>query len=141
MKKYWRCYVCGDIHYGVKAPEVCPTCLVKNAYVEISSDEAETTTRPVKTTMTRTEFRAAIERFAEKNEFQVCADQAKVETLFDGIFANQQNHGLKYCPCRLCTKDWEEDLKIICPCNFTVHETYKGVDGGRCWCGLFVRRR
>ena len=141
MKKYWRCYVCGDIHFGVKAPELCPTCLVKNAYLEISSDEAERTTRPTQATMTRTEFRAAIERFAEKNEFQVNPDSAKVEMLFDGMFANEESHGFKYCPCRLRTKDFNEDLKLVCPCNFIIHETYKGKEDGECWCGLFIRRK
>jgi ferredoxin-thioredoxin reductase catalytic subunit len=141
MKKYWRCFVCGDIHYGIKPPELCPTCLVKNAYVEISSDEAERTGRPTKTTMTREEFRRAIEKFTEKNDFQVCSDQAKVEMLFDGLFANEQNHGLKYCPCRLCSGDFIEDLKLVCPCNFIAHETYKGKADGECWCGLFVRRK
>ena len=58
-----------------------------------------------------------------------------------GIFENERNHGLKYCPCRLCTKVWEEDLKIVCPCHFTIHETYKGLADGECWCGLFVRRK
>lgn len=141
MKKYWRCHVCGDIHFGLKAPEVCPTCLVKNAYVEISSDEAERTTRPTRTTMTRAEFRAAIERFAEKNEFQVNPDSAKVEMLFDGMFANEQNCGFKYCPCRLRTMDFNEDLKLVCPCNFFIHETYKDEEDGECWCGLFIRRK
>lgn len=141
MKRYWRCFVCNDIHYGVKPPEICPTCLVKNAYVEVSSEEAEKITRITKTTMTREEFRQAIEKFSEKNEFQVCPDRAKVETLFDGLFANEQNHGLKYCPCRLRTKDYNEDLNLVCPCNFLVHETYKGLENGECWCGLFVRRK
>ena len=141
MKKYWRCYVCGDIHFGVKPPEVCPTCLVRNAYVEISSDEAGRTMQPTRTAMTRDEFRPAIEKFAEKNEFEVNPDAAKVETLFDGIFANEQNHGFKYCPCRLRTKDFDEDLKLVCPCNFLVHETYKGKKDGECWCGLFIRRK
>src|SRR5512139_38398 len=110
MKKYWRCYVCGDIHFGVKPPELCPPCLVKNAYVKISSDEAVRTTQPTRTTMSRAEFRAAIEKFVEKNEFQVNPDSDKVEMLLDGIFANEQNHGFKYCPCRLRTKDFNEDL-------------------------------
>jgi len=140
-KKYWRCYVCGDIHFGVKSPEVCPTCLVRNAYVEISSDEAEWTTRTTRTTMTTEEFRAAIEKFAEKNEFMVNPDAAKVSMLFDGIFACEQNHGFKYCPCRLRTKDFSEDLKLVCPCNFVSHETYKGKEDGECWCGLFIRRK
>jgi len=26
MKRYWRCFVCNDIHYGVRPPEICPTC-------------------------------------------------------------------------------------------------------------------
>jgi len=25
-KKFWRCTVCGDLHYGLAAPETCPTC-------------------------------------------------------------------------------------------------------------------
>ena len=39
-KRYWRCFVCNDIHYGVAPPELCPTCKVLHAYVEISADEA-----------------------------------------------------------------------------------------------------
>jgi rubrerythrin len=27
-KRYWRCFVCNDIHYGVAPPELCPTCKV-----------------------------------------------------------------------------------------------------------------
>ncbi|MGD0783595.1 MAG: rubredoxin-like domain-containing protein, partial [Candidatus Aminicenantales bacterium] len=33
-KRFWRCFVCNDIHWGVKPPDVCPTCRVKDAYVE-----------------------------------------------------------------------------------------------------------
>jgi rubrerythrin len=40
-KKFWRCTVCSDIHYGVAPPEICPTCKVKNAYVEIEEKEAK----------------------------------------------------------------------------------------------------
>lgn len=25
-KVFWRCSICGDLHYGVKPPEKCPTC-------------------------------------------------------------------------------------------------------------------
>ncbi|MBS3140122.1 hypothetical protein J4479_03895 [Candidatus Woesearchaeota archaeon] len=41
MKKFWKCKICGDIHYGNAGPEVCPTCGVKNAYVETSKPEAK----------------------------------------------------------------------------------------------------
>jgi len=140
-KRYWRCFVCNDIHYGIAPPELCPTCKVLNAYVEISAAEA----RKIlgggpETAMTPEEFRAAIERFAAGQEFRVNPDSEKVGLLTSGIFENERNHGLKFCPCRVRTKVWEEDLRIVCPCNFTIHETYKGVKNGECWCGLFVRR-
>lgn len=38
-KKYWRCTVCGDLHYGVTAPELCPTCKQQDKYVEITKEE------------------------------------------------------------------------------------------------------
>jgi len=141
MKKFWRCFVCNDIHYGTSPPEVCPTCLAKNAYVEISSAEGQRIGGSTVTTMTRESFRRAIEKFAEKNEFEVNPDKEKVEILLDGLFANEQPHGLKYCPCRLASGDFIEDLKLVCPCNFLIHDTYKGKQDGECWCGLFVRRK
>ena len=39
-KKFFRCNVCNDIHYGVAGPEICPTCMNKNVYVEIDKKEA-----------------------------------------------------------------------------------------------------
>lgn len=41
MKKFWRCHICNDIHYGEFPPEICPTCGHKNAYVEIEKEEAK----------------------------------------------------------------------------------------------------
>lgn len=141
MKKFWRCFVCNDIHYGVKPPEVCPTCGVKNAYIEISSAEARRISTMTETEMTREAFRRAIQEFTKKNEFEVNPNKEKVEMLLDGLFANERNHGLKYCPCRLTSGDFAEDLKLVCPCNFLVHETYRDKLNGECWCGLFIRRK
>jgi ferredoxin-thioredoxin reductase catalytic chain len=139
-KKYWRCFICNDIHYGLFPPVLCPTCKVKNAYVEISEQEARKMSLPGAAPFTKEDFRRAIQAFVAKNEFQVNPEQDRVETLLEGIFANESNHGLKYCPCRLATKDFAEDIKIVCPCNFTIHETYQGQEKGECWCSLFVRR-
>ncbi len=140
MKKYWRCYVCNDIHYGLASPDICPTCKVEDAYIEISSTEAENVTF-LKIEMDKEAFTRAIETFTENNDFQVNPDKEKVDMLLEGIFNNEKNHGLKYCPCRLITKEKEEDFKLICPCNFLIHETYKDKEDGECWCGLFVRRK
>lgn len=141
MKKFWRCFVCNDIHYGVKPPEICPTCMAKNAYMEITSEEARKVSTITQTEINKERFLQVIENFAEKNEFQVNPDKEKVQMLIDGVFNNEQNQGLKYCPCRLTTKDFVEDLKLVCPCNFLIHETYKDKKDGECWCGLFVRRK
>lgn len=140
MKKYWRCFVCNDIHFGVTPPEICPTCGVKHAYVEIPSAEAKEV-MDSETQMDREAFLKAIAVFAEKNEFRVNPDKEKVDLLLEGMFNNEANHGQRYCPCRLITKIREEDLKLICPCNFIIHETYKDKDDGECWCGLFIRRK
>ena len=39
-KKFFRCNVCNDIHYGIAGPEMCPTCNTRNAYVGIEEKEA-----------------------------------------------------------------------------------------------------
>ncbi|MFH1544925.1 MAG: rubredoxin-like domain-containing protein [archaeon] len=39
-KSFWRCNVCNDIHYGIAGPEICPTCMARNAYVEVTKQEA-----------------------------------------------------------------------------------------------------
>lgn len=40
QKRFWRCHVCNDIHYGVYAPEFCPTCGKRNAFVLCDRGEA-----------------------------------------------------------------------------------------------------
>jgi ferredoxin-thioredoxin reductase catalytic subunit len=141
-KRYWRCFVCNDVHHGITPPELCPTCKVLNAYVEISADEARRFLEAgIEAVHSAVDFRAAIGRFAAGQEFRVSPDAERVDLLLEGIAANERNHGLKFCPCRLRTKDWEEDQRLICPCHFTIHETYRGREDGECWCGLFVRRK
>jgi rubrerythrin len=39
-KKFFRCTVCNDIHFGAAGPKVCPTCRIHNAYVEVDEKEA-----------------------------------------------------------------------------------------------------
>jgi len=39
-KKFFRCTVCNDIHYGIAGPKLCPTCMQEDKYVEVSEEEA-----------------------------------------------------------------------------------------------------
>jgi ferredoxin-thioredoxin reductase catalytic subunit len=141
VKKFWRCHVCNDIHVGIKPPEICPTCGFKNAYVEVCSEEAQKIVGAEKNPMDKDKFRQSIEEFASKNEFQVNPDKSRVDMLIEGTFNCEKNQGMKFCPCRLITKDFAEDIKLVCPCNFLIHETYKDKEDGECWCGLFIRRK
>lgn len=38
-RKLWRCSVCNDLRIAREPLEECPTCYVRNAYVQIESKE------------------------------------------------------------------------------------------------------
>ncbi len=122
------------------APELCPTCMQQNAYVEVSSDEARGVMSVTETSVDKAAYAQAIQAFAVGSEFRVNPDRERVDLLLEGMFNNENNHGLKYCPCRMIEKDLEKDLTMICPCNFLIHDTYMEKEEGECWCGLFVKR-
>jgi ferredoxin-thioredoxin reductase catalytic subunit len=79
------------------------------------------------------------ERFSEGNDFMLNPDQPHVDMILEGVLRNEKEYGLKLCPCRLRNGTRERDLELICPCNFKAHETWQ--KEGRCWCGLFVKRK
>jgi rubrerythrin len=37
-KQVWKCDNCGHIHYGEKAPEICPVCAHPQAYFQIKAE-------------------------------------------------------------------------------------------------------
>ena len=39
-KKFFKCTVCGDVHFGQAGPEKCPTCQQIDKYVEMAKEEA-----------------------------------------------------------------------------------------------------
>jgi rubredoxin len=42
MKKLWKCAVCGYIHEGENAPDICPKCgAPKEKFAELSSEDVE----------------------------------------------------------------------------------------------------
>lgn len=138
-KMLWRCNVCNDIHYGIKGPYICPTCGARNAFALIDHPEA------MKVIIDRGERLNEVdqlldvwERFAKDKPFKLNPDKEFVRQLARGELENEKNHGLKYCPCRITTGDFEDDLDLICPCNFFIQPVYK--ETGECWCGLFVKR-
>jgi len=78
-------------------------------------------------------------RFTEGKDFMLNPEKKHVDLIFKGLKVNEKKYGLKLCPCRLRDGTKETDLKLICPCNFKEQEIW--AKEGRCWCGLFVKRK
>jgi ferredoxin-thioredoxin reductase catalytic subunit len=89
--------------------------------------------------MDRQELRKAWEDFTQGNDFMLNPDSKFVESVMDGVLANEKSSGLKLCPCRLSDGSKEGKITLLCPCNFRTHTTWE--KEGRCWCGLFVKRK
>jgi ferredoxin-thioredoxin reductase catalytic chain len=141
IKKFWRCHVCNDIHYGTKPPAICPTCGAKNAFALSDRNEGMLCQGEKGGGQMFTQGDQLVkiwEDFAAKNDFKLWDDKESVKLLAQGEIENQKNKGLKYCPCRATSGDLDKDLLLICPCNFEIQKTWK--DYGECWCGLFVKR-
>jgi ferredoxin-thioredoxin reductase catalytic subunit len=76
-------------------------------------------------------------RQEEPEKFRINPDSERVRLLAEGVLNNEDNHGFKYCPCRLASGNKEVDVRLICPCNFKLQETWE--KGGECWCSLFIK--
>jgi ferredoxin-thioredoxin reductase catalytic chain len=77
------------------------------------------------------------ERYAEKAGFRLNPDQKVVEMVIQGLVRNEGRYGFRYCPCRIVTKDKENDRKIICPCAYHKDEIEAL---GYCHCLLFFTK-
>jgi ferredoxin-thioredoxin reductase catalytic chain len=88
--------------------------------------------------MNEEEVKEIWKRFVDNNDFILNPDKKFVDMLAEGVLENEKKYGLKLCPCRLRDGTRETDLKLICPCNFKIQETWKSK--GRCWCGLFIKK-
>ncbi len=140
MKILWRCHVCNDIHLGNKAPEVCPTCGTRNAFVLSDMSEAigiMGKDHPV--IDTKQNVVTAWKQFSDQSPTIRLTDKTdEIELLSKGVLENLKNKGQRYCPCRITTGDRQMDLNLICPCNFLRQSVFK--ETGECWCGLFIKR-
>jgi ferredoxin-thioredoxin reductase catalytic subunit len=78
-------------------------------------------------------------KFADKKDFMLNPDKKHVGIIFKGLKENQKKYGMKLCPCRLRDGTRETDLKLLCPCNFKAQDIW--TKEGRCWCGLFMKKK
>lgn len=76
-----------------------------------------------------------LKKDAQAGGYHLNHDMEFVKELIRGLLTNKKRYGYWSCPCRLASGMKEEDLDIICPCD------YRDVDlneHGSCYCALYV---
>ena len=72
---------------------------------------------------------------AESSGYHINPDRTFTCELLQGLLTNENRYGYMACPCRLAYGKNEDDLDIICPCD------YRDADldeFGACYCALYV---
>ena len=62
-------------------------------------------------------------------------DEEMTGELVEGLLVNEKRYGYPACPCRLASGDKNEDLDIICPCDYRDPDL---TDYDTCYCSLYV---
>lgn len=76
-----------------------------------------------------------LDREAEAGGYHLNPDREFTWELVRGLLVNQARYGYPSCPCRLATGVAEEDLDIVCPCDYRDADLN---EYGTCYCGLYV---
>ena len=75
---------------------------------------------------------------AEQRGYYLNPDVAFTKQLLAGMLKNQDRYGYLACPCRLASGEKEEDLDIVCPCDYRDPDLH---DFEMCYCGLYVSQK
>jgi ferredoxin-thioredoxin reductase catalytic subunit len=83
------------------------------------------------------ELRDRLDREAEEFGYHLNPDLEFVRDLVRGLLENESRYGYRVCPCRLASGSREEDLDIICPCDYRDPDLG---EFGQCYCALYVTK-
>ncbi|MCX7784731.1 MAG: ferredoxin:glutaredoxin reductase [candidate division WOR-3 bacterium] len=90
--------------------------------------------------ITETEVQALYEKLikdCKASGYYLNPDTEFVKDLIKGLLMNEKRYGYQSCPCRIASGVKEEDLDIICPCDYRDADLN---DFGTCYCALYVTR-
>jgi ferredoxin-thioredoxin reductase catalytic subunit len=59
-----------------------------------------------------------LKREAESNGYYLNPDVEFAKELVRGLLTNEKRYRYRACPCRLASGNKNEDLDIICPCDY-----------------------
>ncbi len=72
---------------------------------------------------------------AEAAGYHLNPDKPFVMGIVRGLLTNMERFGYQACPCRLPSGIRDEDLDIICPCDYRDDDL---AEFGACYCALYV---
>lgn len=78
-----------------------------------------------------------IKNQAEQSGYHLHPDEDFAKDLVHGILTNEERYGFGACPCRLCVGPREDNLDIICPCDYRDQDI---IEHGVCYCALYVSK-
>lgn len=85
--------------------------------------------------MMQEDFIEKLLKDAKGSGYFMSPDHELLEILADGLLVNQKRYGYQSCPCRLASGDKQDDLDIVCPCDYRDADL---AEYGACYCGLYV---
>ena len=72
---------------------------------------------------------------ANSSGYNLNPDAEFAKELAKGLLANEARYGYQACPCRLASGKKQEDLDIICPCDYRDADLE---EYDSCYCALYV---
>lgn len=76
-----------------------------------------------------------LRKAAEEAGYHLNPDREFVLELAGGLLENERRYGYRACPCRLASGSREDDLDIVCPCDYRDPDLE---EFGACYCALYV---
>jgi ferredoxin-thioredoxin reductase catalytic subunit/rubredoxin len=76
-----------------------------------------------------------LNREAEAAGYHLNPDVEFTKNLVRSLIVNEQRYGYRACPCRLASGNKQDDLDIICPCDYRDPDLN---DYDACYCALYV---
>lgn len=81
------------------------------------------------------ELHKKLKEEAEESGYHLNPDAEFTKELVRSILINQKRYGYWACPCRLASGVKEDDLDVICPCDYRDADLNQF---GTCFCALYV---
>ncbi|URA10328.1 ferredoxin-thioredoxin reductase catalytic domain-containing protein [Thermospira aquatica] len=76
-----------------------------------------------------------LKKDVEAGGYHLNPDESFTKELVESLIINEERYGYPSCPCRLASGIRQEDLDIICPCDYRDPDLE---EYGTCYCGLYV---